>query len=361
MPLPLSKNKLNQLGKRLAQAGHPSPDDLRTLHSVIRYYQSVLDDVKAQLDGLGFGESISRVKTQSTLIEKLQREQDMALARVQDFAGARIVIDGGRRQQDQIVAQICEHFSRSTDAKTPRVIDRRAKPSYGYRAVHVIVQPDDVPVEIQVRTPLQNSWAQTVEGLADRWGRGIRYGQAPDEPNRVVRNTGLGRSYTRREVVTQIRKLAESINMVEQRAEVAEVAKSTLDCFDRQDFDGLKRAFEAYREHLPVKLPLPPSPQLPADYTEDNLVIVYSGFRKYMKRTLHALVPDRRARGRIFRRRIPHLTIVTHEQFIKAIAYSMAVSIITIKNFDTMYSRHSASVRSSMETLERAVEQGGLE
>ena len=45
--------------------------------------------------------------------------------------------------------------------KTP--IDRRKNPTYGYRAVHVIVYWDGIPVEIQIRTELQDTWAQIVE------------------------------------------------------------------------------------------------------------------------------------------------------------------------------------------------------
>jgi ppGpp synthetase/RelA/SpoT-type nucleotidyltranferase len=36
------------------------------------------------------------------------------------------------------------------------VIDRRAEPMHGYRAVHVIVFPDGAPIEIQVRTAWQH-------------------------------------------------------------------------------------------------------------------------------------------------------------------------------------------------------------
>jgi ppGpp synthetase/RelA/SpoT-type nucleotidyltranferase len=39
--------------------------------------------------------------------------------------------------------------------------DRREKPSHGYRAVHVIPRVDAHSIEIQVRTPLQDIWAQT--------------------------------------------------------------------------------------------------------------------------------------------------------------------------------------------------------
>ncbi|GGI66943.1 hypothetical protein GCM10010116_62080 [Microbispora rosea subsp. aerata] len=46
---------------------------------------------------------------------------------------------------------------------------------------------DGIPVEIQVRTELQDVWAQILERLADQWGRGIRYGDAPENPEVLVR------------------------------------------------------------------------------------------------------------------------------------------------------------------------------
>jgi ppGpp synthetase/RelA/SpoT-type nucleotidyltranferase len=49
----------------------------------------------------------------------------------------------------------------------------------GYRAVHVIAYPDGYPIEIQIRTEWQHLWAEWFERLADRYGRGIRYGEPP--------------------------------------------------------------------------------------------------------------------------------------------------------------------------------------
>ncbi len=51
---------------------------------------------------------------------------------------------------------------------------------HGYSAVHVIVFPEGAPVEIQVRTSWQHEWAELFEKLADLIGRGIRYGEPPE-------------------------------------------------------------------------------------------------------------------------------------------------------------------------------------
>lgn len=85
-------------------------------------------------------------------------------------------MDGSdRRAQDSLVARLSNLFEDS--ARPVKQVDRRADPRSGYRAVHLIVHVDDVPVEIQVRTELQHEWAEFFEKLADHLGRGIRYGE----------------------------------------------------------------------------------------------------------------------------------------------------------------------------------------
>ena len=37
------------------------------------------------------------------------------------------------------------------------------------------------PVEVQVRTEFQHSWAELSEGLSDRFGAGLKYGQGNDK------------------------------------------------------------------------------------------------------------------------------------------------------------------------------------
>lgn len=178
MPLPVSKSALDRLGVRLAAGDSVSEEDLVGLAQVVDAYQDVLNGVKRRLSGLGFS-ATTRMKTTGTLVDKLRRES-ARLSQVQDLAGARIVVPD-RITQDEATDKIRAAFEA---AGCPcKIIDRRGRPSHGYRAVHVVTQVDKVPVEIQVRTDLQDSWAQLVERLADMWGRGIRYGEEPEAPN----------------------------------------------------------------------------------------------------------------------------------------------------------------------------------
>jgi hypothetical protein len=56
------------------------------------------------------------------------------------------------------------------------VADRRERPSFGYRAVHLIVRRGTKLVEVQVRTALQQRWAELSEKLADLVDPAIKYG-----------------------------------------------------------------------------------------------------------------------------------------------------------------------------------------
>lgn len=168
-----SKSQIDKLGKRLA-AAHPqvSGDDLSLLQHYRAAHDPSLNEVVFGLRDLGF-DPTPRLKTPTTIIDKLIREKTR-LSSVQDVAGARIVVDGTRNGQDVAVRSIESRFG-------GKILDRRDKPSHGYRAVHVVVTVNGFRVEIQVRTPLQNLWAQIMERVGDRYGRGVRYGELPDD------------------------------------------------------------------------------------------------------------------------------------------------------------------------------------
>lgn len=185
------------------------------LAQVAEGYQAVLDKVEEKLQGIGL-QATTRVKTTGTLVDKLRRQPQLPMKTIHDVAGARIVIDGGRWEQDHEAARIMDCFAACP--KAPELIDRREQPSAGYRAVHVIVFEDGLPVEIQIRTKLQDTWAQITEKLGDAWGRGLRYGVGPDEPDTTVElseSDSESETVTRREVIEMMAHLADLIDMIE--------------------------------------------------------------------------------------------------------------------------------------------------
>jgi putative GTP pyrophosphokinase len=107
-------------------------------------------------------------KTVSSIVGKVRRER-IRLSQIQDIAGLRTVV-GGCDEQDRIVQKTEKCFT------SLRVIDRRQRPSHGYRAVHVVVTVQDRPVEVQIRTALQHQWAELSEKFSDRFP-GLKYGE----------------------------------------------------------------------------------------------------------------------------------------------------------------------------------------
>jgi ppGpp synthetase/RelA/SpoT-type nucleotidyltranferase len=130
MPRPVSGKQLRKLGRRLAEPGPISDEDYEMLAYVAEIYQAVLDKVEERLQQLGY-QATTRVKTTGTLIDKLRRTPQLPLGSIHDVAGARIVLDGGRGEQDQVVERIVTAFADCP--KPPQKIDRRAQPSHGYR------------------------------------------------------------------------------------------------------------------------------------------------------------------------------------------------------------------------------------
>jgi len=93
---------------------------------------------------------------------------------MQDIAGCRVIV-GDVLKQDEVVKCLTKAFADTS------VVDRRVTPSYGYRAVHVIVYKHSIPVEVQVRTELEHSWAQLSEKLSDVVGPSVKYGGGPEQ------------------------------------------------------------------------------------------------------------------------------------------------------------------------------------
>ena len=200
----LTISQVDRLGKRLRASEIISPSDLELLQRYQIEHLDALFEVNEVLDRVlpDIAHTV-RLKSVGTLHDKLRR-QPTRLSRVYDIAGARIVRKMGLAEQDELVARIVAAFPGA------RSLDRRTAPQYGYRAVHVIVPVGGHLAEVQVRTDMQDGWAQLVETLGDVWGRQIRYGGDPDDPEHVV-----GDIVARRELWTEVLAYGESIATLE--------------------------------------------------------------------------------------------------------------------------------------------------
>lgn len=166
----LTRSQIDRLGERLRR-GSPSAEDLRLLDqfrdSVAISFMRVMSDIGA----FGLNPSGRSRKTTESIVAKLLREK-IRLSRMQDIAGCRLLVSNVV-EQDEVLSAIERAFGGAD------VIDRREKPSHGYRAVHVVVEVSKRFVEIQIRTRLQHMWARYSEKAADTINLGLKYGNGP--------------------------------------------------------------------------------------------------------------------------------------------------------------------------------------
>lgn len=153
----LSKTQIDRLGDRLRQ-GDFGEVDLRLLDDYRRSFGEAYDAVIGSIrESLGLAPTGRPAKTTTSIAEKLRREH-IRLTQIQDIAGCRLVVQG-LIEQDRTLAALANLFKDAT------IIDRRQRPSHGYRAVHVVVRTAGRAVEIQLRTELQQKWAEFSESF----------------------------------------------------------------------------------------------------------------------------------------------------------------------------------------------------
>jgi ppGpp synthetase/RelA/SpoT-type nucleotidyltranferase len=167
-----SRSEVNRLGDRIREHGLTGDDRALLLEyraSFLPAYESVTADIQRAIPERRL--TGRPEKTPDSIVAKLRRTK-IELARMQDIAGCRLIVSG-IEEQDMVVGTLADLFS------DVRVVDRRTSPAAGYRAVHVIPTVDGRQVEIQVRTDLQHRWADLSEQMADAFGSGLKYGNAP--------------------------------------------------------------------------------------------------------------------------------------------------------------------------------------
>ncbi|KAA8825372.1 RelA/SpoT domain-containing protein [Bifidobacterium myosotis] len=180
-PKPWSQSRMKALRKAIL-AGDEEVDGL-SYTEVYDWYFSALQSIVGAIGNLDLSgldvhdiRLSSRVKTVDTLRDKLIRIPSMSITSVHDVMGARIAADMSLATQDELVDRLC----RLLGTERTEVLDIRSRPHSGYRAVHVILRTGGVSAEIQIRTLLQDLWANCFEEAGDLFGRGIRYDGDPE-------------------------------------------------------------------------------------------------------------------------------------------------------------------------------------
>jgi putative GTP pyrophosphokinase len=170
----MNKSEVNMLGEQLRQ-GVMTPELLSQLDEYRRSFQNPIAQVESAIRHVLVTQEATGMLTQRpskatpSIVAKLKRQPTLKLSQIQDIAGMRLIALH-RSFQDEWSDAIQKLLPES------KRLDRREKPSFGYRALHLIVKLDDKPVEIQIRTGLQHAWAHLSEKIADRIGHEFKYG-----------------------------------------------------------------------------------------------------------------------------------------------------------------------------------------
>lgn len=168
MTTKFSKTQIDRLGDRLKK-DRISDADLKFLDTYRLSFGVAYDTVvKTIREKLGLKPTGRPAKSTTSIREKLLRES-IRLTQVQDIAGCRIVVND-IEHQNLVIESLLDVFPGAS------LVDRRQKPSHGYRAVHVIVRVSGKLNEIQIRTVPQHLWAELSEKMSDVFDPAIKYG-----------------------------------------------------------------------------------------------------------------------------------------------------------------------------------------
>lgn len=111
-----------------------------------------------------------RLKRLPTIVDKLSRVSGLDLSRMQDIGGCRAVTETIDELQ-----HLRSALERAWGSDIVRRSDYIAAPrESGYRAVHLVVERDGKPVEIQLRSASMHSWAEFIEGLSGALGENYK-------------------------------------------------------------------------------------------------------------------------------------------------------------------------------------------
>jgi hypothetical protein len=138
---------------------------LANVNANLRYYLNKLD---------GGGSVTQRLKRRGTIIDKLCREPTMALTTMEDIGGCRAVV----KTQTEAY-QLWRRLRKNWIVHRERDYVAHPKPS-GYRALHLIVLRKSRLIEVQIRTPLQDFWANQVEADSRRLRVDFKSGKGED-------------------------------------------------------------------------------------------------------------------------------------------------------------------------------------
>lgn len=239
----LTRTQIDRLGDRLKK-GIISEADLRLLDSYRRSfseaYEVVVEIIRRDLALEPTGRP---AKSTTSISDKLRRES-IRLSQIQDIAGCRLIVPDFAGQES-VVQSLKNLFEHTT------VIDRREKPSHGYRAVHVVANCRGKTIEVQVRTSLQQGWAELSEKISDVVNPAIKYGGGDETIQAAL--TGMSGLISDLEsletqVATAAAKLSSQDNFMDDEKQEVDSAQEEIDSLRQYIFTRLRNIIEKVEE-----------------------------------------------------------------------------------------------------------------
>lgn len=188
-----SKKQINEAGKKIALGGLTEQEKLQYLEIIDNWraahafpMNTFAINLKHQVEEINGAIVVQRLKRLETIIGKIKRYPDMALYRMQDLGGCRVILptieDVYTTKKKLQNSRIRHELHNEKDyIATP-------KQETGYRGIHLIYryksdkrdEYNGLQVEIQLRTKLQHLWATAVETVGVFTQNGLKFNQGSE-------------------------------------------------------------------------------------------------------------------------------------------------------------------------------------
>ena len=271
----MTRSQIDKLGERLL-AGRRDEELLRKVEEFYNSYEPAarsagvaVRTVLARRRGDVVLHAERSTKTLDSIVAKLKRERTR-LSTMQDIVGCRIIVPDLQSQESLKRALVMKSDTRTLETlwweglpafDAPPfskfvVTDRSEAPKSGYRALHIVVRDFEVPYEIQIRTRMQDRWAQISERLND-WFQGFKYGGGP--PQIRERLEALSERTYQAEVAYY--EISERIIAQEQRDDVTEDSNPDFEALYQEKADleeglaGIATLYDGFEASMGKELP----------------------------------------------------------------------------------------------------------
>ena len=180
-----SNSQIDRLGKKLRD-GSKEEEDIKMLETFRKSFEDMGQMLYKEIKKIVANENIEitarNTKTHMSILDKLRRQKTLRLSKIQDIEGCRIVIKDNLLEQQKIKDILINQFEPKY-----KIIVKERNNKEGYRAIHIIVKQNKKHYEIQLRTLVQDVWANMIESLA-KSDNELKYGKGDEMIQNQMKN-----------------------------------------------------------------------------------------------------------------------------------------------------------------------------